>query len=223
MKLIKGLLIGLAMLTLSACTNPTSDVPFNSFGQIVANSVVEVSDANRDLRVCWMAAGAIEVMTDLAQKGGNAQEALGNLYLLQGAIDKARRMNTLWVETDSADVALLFAKVLKDVGRSRLSQVLLSSPTIGNFLNVTKRTIILTVKGHAVLKDINNVLKGVEDGSIDKVDAWWACGDRTEMNRNSLRMMLGLTVSSAPEQWGPQGGTDFAEGWSGLTMGRPIV
>ncbi len=205
MNVIKCLLVGIAMLTLSACANTTGDVPFNSFGQKVAESVVEVSDANRDLRVCWMAAGAIEVMTDLAQKGGNAQEALGNLYLLQGAIDKARRMGTLWVETDSADVALLFAKVLKDVGRSRLSQVLLGGPTIGNFLNVANRTLILTVKSHAVLKDINNVLKGVESGAINKVDAWHACEDRTAMNRNSLRMMLGLTVSSTE------------------TMGRPIA
>ncbi len=151
-----------------------------------------------------MAAGAIEVMTDLAQKGGNAQVALGSISLLQGAIDKARNLDPLWAETDAADVTLLFANALKAVEQSRLSQAFLGGPSIGNFLNMAKRTVVLTVKGRAVIKDINRVLRGVEGGVITKVAAWKACEDRTAMNRNSLRMMLGLTVSSLPEQWGTQ-------------------
>ena len=195
MTILKSLLIGFVMLILSACATPDGEVPLNPLGQKVADAVVDVSEDNRNLRICWMTAGAIEVMTDLAQKGGNAQETLSTLFLMQGAIDKARNVDVLWAETDAADVSLLFAKVLKDVGRSRLSQILLGGPTIGNFLNVSKRTVVLTVKGHAVLRDINRVLKGVEAGTIDKVEAWRACEDRTAMNRNTLRMMLGLTVS----------------------------
>ncbi len=216
MNMVKCILVGLAMLTLSACASTSGDIPFNSFGQKVAESVVTVSNNNRDLRVCWMAAGAVEVMTDLAQKDGNAYAALGSLSLLQGAIDNARQTDALWAETDAADVTLLFAKVLKDVGRSRLSQVLLGGPTVSNFLNVAKRTIVLTVKGHAVLKDINNVLRGVEDGTIDKVVAWRACEDRTARNRNILRMMIGLSVSSMEKSWGTETvelDLIFPDGW----------
>ncbi|KKM16544.1 hypothetical protein LCGC14_1684770 [marine sediment metagenome] len=169
MKLLKFLLVGLAMLTLSACATFNDEVPLGSFGQKVAESVVDVSKANRDLRICWMAAGAIEVMTDLAQRGGNAQVAFGSISLLQGAIDKARNLDPFWAETDAADVTLLFANALKAVEQSRLSQAFLGGPSIGNFLNMAKRTVVLTVKGRAVIKDINRVLRGVEDGTIDKV------------------------------------------------------
>lgn len=203
MNIFRSLIAGIAMLTLSACAMPSGEVPTSPLGQVVAETIVEVSDVNRDLRICWMAAGAIEVMTDLAQQDGGAQDALGGLTMLQGAIDKARNTDTLWAETDAADVSLLFAEVLKEMGKSRLSQILLGGPTVGNFLKVAKRTVILTVKGRAVMNDINSVLNGVEDGTITKVEAWKACEDRTATNRNSLRMMLGLTVSST-ETFGTQ-------------------
>lgn len=211
MNMIKYLFVGLAMLVLSACASPTGEVPFNSLGQKVAEAVVDVSDENRGLRICWMAAGTIEVMTDLAQRGGNAQVALGHLLLLQGAIDKARMTDPFWIETDTADVDLLFAAVLKDVGKSRLSQILLSGPSLSSFLNVAKRTIVMTVKGHAVMRDINRVLQGVEDGNITKADAWKSCENRTAMNRNTLYMLTGITVLSSTSFVSPMlvGETDF--------------
>ena len=195
--MIKALFIGLCMLALSACANIEVDgkVPLSPLGQQVADTVVDVSDQNRDLRVCWLAAGAVEVLTDLAQRGGDSQLALGHLMLLQGAIDKARMTDPFWVETDTADVALLFAGVLKAAGKSRLSQILLGAPTVSNFLNVTKRAIVLSVKGHAVMRDINRVLQGVEDGIYQKADAWTSCENRTAMNRDTLHMLTGVPVS----------------------------
>lgn len=197
---IKCLIAGLLMLVLSACAAPgedTGQVPLGPIGQRVADAVIDVSNENRGLRVCWLAAGAVEVMTNLAFEEGDVWEALGHLVLLQGAIDKAHSIDPLWIETDTADVALLFAAVLKDVGKSRLSQILLGGPTLSNFLNVAKRTVILTVKGSAVMRDINRVLQGVEDGIIQKVDAWKACEDRTAINRNALYVLTGgHTLSS---------------------------
>ena len=193
----KAFLVGLAMITLGACAAATGGdgkVPLGSLGQRVADAVVDVSDENRDLRICWLAAGAIEVMTDMAQRGsGDAMQSLGHLMLLQSAIDKARMSDSFWIETDNADVALLFATVLKDVGKSRLSQILLGGPTVTNFLNVARRTVVLTVKGHAVMRDINRVLQGVEDGVIKKVDAWKSCENRTAINRNILYMLSGVS------------------------------
>ncbi len=201
---LKAGIAALMLLILTACAAPgtgTGEVPLGSLGQQVANAVIIVSDENRDLRVCWLAAGAVEVVTDLAQRGGNAKAALGHLILLQGAIDKARMADPFWIETDTADVALLFAAVLKDVGKSRLSQILLGGPTVTTFLDVAQRTVVLTVKGHAVMRDINRVLQGVEDGIIKKVDAWKACEDRTAMNRNTLYIMTGGSSLSSTSFW----------------------
>ncbi len=196
---LKTLLAGMMMLFLGACATANVDgkVPLGSLGQRVAEAVVDVSDKNRDLRICWLAAGAVEVMTDMAQRGGeDTMQSLGHLMLLQAAIDKARMSDSFWIETDNADVALLFAAVLKDVGKSRLSQILLGGPTVTNFLNVARRTVVLTVKGHAVMRDINRVLQGVEDGVIKKVDAWRACENRTAINRNTLYMLSGVSSTS---------------------------
>ena len=208
MTLIRSLFIGFCMLAVSACASATGGdgkVTLGSLGQQVADAVVNVSAENRDLRVCWLAAGAIEVVTDLAQLAGGVEaiQALGHLALLQGAIDKARMSDSFWIETDTADVALLFAAVLKDVGKSRLSQILLGGPTIANFLDVAKRTVILTVKGHAVMKDINRVLLAVEAGTIDKADAWKSCDDRTSLNRNVLWTLTGGVNLSSTETFAP--------------------
>jgi hypothetical protein len=228
MNTFKALFIGLCMLALGACSIVPNDgkIPLGSLGQQVAGAVVDVSNENRDLRVCWLAAGAVEVMTDLAQQAGGAEavRALGHLALLQGAIDKARMTDPFWIETDTADVALLFAAVLKDVDKSRLSQILLGGPTVTNFLNVAKRIMVLTVKGHAVMKDINRVLTAVEAGEMQKVAAWKACEDRTAMNRNTLRALTGGPTLSSTETMlpmpgfisggggtGPYGGTQTGE------------
>ena len=195
----KGFIVGLLLLTLSACATASGDgkVPLGSLGQRVADAVVDVSDENRDLRVCWLVAGAVEVMTDMAQRGGgDTMQSIGHLMLLQAAINKVRMSDSFWIETDNADVALLFAAVLKDVGKSRLSQILLGGPTVTNFLNVARRTVVLTVKGHAVMRDINRVLQGVEDGVIKKVDAWRACENRTAINRDALYMLSGVSSVS---------------------------
>ncbi len=201
---IRALFIGLLMLAVSACAVGDGKRVPGPLGQRVDDAVIDVSDENRDLRVCWLAAGAVEVMTDLAQRGGDIPTALGHLVMLQGAIDKAHLLDPFWIETDTADVALLFAAVLKDVGKSRLSQILLGGPTVSNFLNVAKRTVILTVKGHAVMRDINRVLKGVEDGVIQKADAWKSCENRTAMNRNILYMLTGVTTLSSTSFWEKQ-------------------
>ena len=130
-------------------------------------------------------------MTDLAQQGGNAELYLGKLMLLQNAIDKSRNSSALWKESDLADVALLFAHVLKDAGKSRLAQILLGGPTIANFINVAERTVILSVKGNAVIRDINNMLSGVKNGSLLSGDAWEACRVRIASNHGMLMILTG--------------------------------
>lgn len=167
---------------------------FGSLGQRVADAVVEVADEHRALRVCLLSAGAVEVMTDLAQYKGDAELAFGKLMLLQNAIDKSQHVSPLWMETDMADVALLFASVLKDAGKSRMAYILLGGPTVSNFLSVAKRATIITVKGRAVMSDINSMLTGVNTGTLKAEDAWAACNERMEMNRWVLMILTGGSV-----------------------------
>ena len=182
----------LSLFVVSGCANLDEGKPdYGSLGQKVADAVVEVRDEHRALRVCLLAAGAVEVMTDLAQYKGDAELALGKLILLQNAIDRSKRVSMLWFETDMADVALLFAKVLKDVGKSRIAYILLNGPTVSNFTYAAKRATIITVKGRAVLADINGMLRRVSEGTLDASLAWVACSKRMEMNRQVLMVLTG--------------------------------
>lgn len=189
----KGFIGGiLALFLISACsTTEDGKVPLGSLGQEVADAVVEVPAEHRALRVCLLSAGAVEVMTDLAQYRGNAELALGKLMLLQNAIDKSRNVSTMWIETDMADVAILFAGVMRDAGKSRLAQVLLGGPTVSTFLYVAKRATIMTVKGHAVMADINRMLTDVKEGTLIPGVVWEACEERMEMNRGILMVLTG--------------------------------
>lgn len=201
MNLVRSLFAGLAMLLAGACANVGEDgaVPLGGIGQQIAEAIVDVSPENQDLRVCWIAAGAVEVITDLAQRSGGeeAGRALGHLTMMQGAIDNAKLgSDSLWAETNTADVSLMFASVLKDLGKNRLSQILIGGPTLSNFLDVAKRTVVLTVKGHAVMRDLNRTLLAVEEGTLDKATAWAACETRMEQNRNTLKALTGgITLS----------------------------
>jgi len=177
-------------LFLAGCV-ATGQPNYGSLGQKVADSVVEVDEEHRSLRVCLLSAGVVEVITDLAQYKGNAELALGKLMLLQNAIDKSQNTSQLWLETDMADVAILFAGVLKDLGKSRIAQILLGGPTISNFLYVAKRATIITVKGRAIMSDINRMLGAVNKGTLDPAVAWAACNDRMEMNRGVLMILTG--------------------------------
>lgn len=202
---LRAIVIGLSMLALGACA--TADNPFGegSIAQRAADKLVTVKAENRDLRICFAASGAVEVLTDLAQRGGNPTAALGNLWKLQNAVDMSRDMDSLWIETDSADVTLLFAAILKDSGKSRLAQIISGGPTISNFLDIAQRAIVITVKGRAVMKDINNILTAVDAGTLDKEVARKSCEDRMAMNRAVLNLLTGGRVSELdliyPDGW----------------------
>ena len=190
---MRKLLAALAVALLAAGCAVSSDggAPLPALGHRVANALVEVKPENRDVRICLIAAGGIEVLTDLAQRGADVRLAIGNLMLLQNAVDGARDTDTLWGETDNADVTLLFARVLKDTVKSRFLEIIAGGPTISNLLGVVRRATVLTVKGRAVLLDINAMLKGVDDGTLDKARAWRACENRIVANRRVLEILTG--------------------------------
>lgn len=193
-KLIIGLVAGLLLLT--GCAGFGSGVDPTSLGAKIIDRVVPVADEYRSLRVCLLAAGVVEIMTDRVQTfdGTQAPDALGRLMALQGAIDTARMTKNLWMNTDMADVSFQFAKVLKNAGRERLGRILLGGPTLVNFINVAQRATLLTNKGEALLLDINSMLNGVNDGTLTEATVWTACEDRIAQNRRVLGTLSGARM-----------------------------
>lgn len=191
-KLALGLVAGLLLVTGCASIGGEGQ----SLPQKIVDQVVKVDDQYRSIRVCLLAAGVVEVMTDRVQTfdGTQAPDALGRLMALQGAIDTGRMANPLWMNTDMADVSFQFAKVLKDAGRERLGHILLSGPTLINFINIAERAALLTSKGDALLIDINSMLRGVNEGTLSEADAWTACEDRIAQNRRILGTLSGVRM-----------------------------
>ena len=193
---MKKFIIGLAasLFLLTACASIGGSGSPSSFSAKIADEVAPVDDQYRPLRVCLLAAGVVEVMTDRVQTfdGTQAPNALGRLMALQGAIDTAKMASPLWLNTDMADVSFQFSKVLKDAGREKLGRVLLGGPTLGNFINVAQRATLLTSKGDALLADINSMLRGVNAGTLPEADAWAACEERIAQNRRVLGTLAGV-------------------------------
>ena len=65
---------------------------------------------------------------------------------------------------------------------------------MSNFLDVAKRGAVLTVKGRALVKDINSMLSAVGGGVMDEAAVWRACERRMAMNRAVLTAISVLTV-----------------------------
>jgi len=193
MKLTIGLLAGLFLLAGCASLGGDNDPIISAR---LADKVVEVDDQYRPLRVCLLAAGIIEIMTDRIQvfDSSQAPEALGRLIALQGAVDKARFADPLWINTDMTDVALMFAGVLAKAGQNKLSRILLGGPTISNFLDVAARATLQAAKGDALLFDINIMLNGVEAGTYTKDQIWNACEKKIAENRLILNTLSGVSL-----------------------------
>ncbi len=162
----------------------------------IADKVVMVEEQYRPLRVCLLAAGVVEVMTDRVQTfdGDQAPQALGRLLSLQGAVENSKMASKFWTNTDMSDVSYQFAVLLKEVGQDRLSRILLAGPTIGNFANVAARATLLATKGDALLADINSMLSGVSDGTFTEEEVWAACESRMEQNRAVLESLSGARM-----------------------------
>ncbi len=160
----------------------------------LADNVIVVSDQYRPLRVCLMAAGVVEVMTDRIQvfDSSQAPEALGRLQALQGAVDAAQISNHLWLNTVMTDVALQLAAVLGNAGHEKLSRILIGGPSVGNFINIAQRATLLVAKGDAILLDINNMLKRVEANTLKEQTIWDACRERMNHNRLVLSILSGV-------------------------------
>ena len=187
----KGVTFGALMLLVTACVGNVGNL---SLTGKLADKVAPVATEYRAVRVCLMAAGIVEVMTDRIQMydGAAAPEALGRLVALQGAIDTAPGANALWSNTDMTDVSIQFARVLKDAGKEKLGRILMGGPSLLNYLNIASRALLLTAKGEAVLLDINAMLTGLDNKVYKEQEIWDACESRIATNRRVLSILSGI-------------------------------
>ncbi len=167
-----------------------------SLAQDFADNFVKVKPEHRAIRVCLFAAAAVEVMTARVRMfdAQQAPAALGRLRALQGAAARAHTANSDWFNSDMADVALTFSRVLRDAGQERLATILLGGASLKTFVDVAKRAVIFTVKGEAALRDIRALLNSLEKGERDVESVWTTCSARMQTNGRILNAMAGVPV-----------------------------
>lgn len=186
----------LSLFLLGACTSD-----YESVSSRVGNQFVEVEDQYRPLRVCLLAAAATEVMTDRIQlfDAEEANEALGRLIMFQTIVAHSKTTSPLWPNTDMADISLTFARVMDDAGVDFVLGTVTSGLDISTFLGATKRVVVLSVKGTALLRDIDLMFAGLTDDA-DNVSGlptytedqvWDACHERMAANEKVLNAMIG--------------------------------
>lgn len=192
--------LALSLLLLGGCAaigdiqEDTSFTEQPALSTTLADKIVSVSNEHRPLRVCLIAAGVIEIMTDRIQVFDSTQapEALGRLVTLQAAVNSARLADPLWMESDMTDVAFQFAHLLREVGEERLSATLAGGFSVSNFIEVSGRTLLVSAKGRAVLTDINNMLSSMDSGTLTETNVWKACNERIDQNKHVLEVLGGV-------------------------------
>ena len=193
MKFGRPIVLALSLvLGLSSCASIGDDT--QAITAKVADKVAMVSEVYRPLRICLMAAGIVEVMTDRVQvfDSSQAPEALGRLLSLQAAVAEVRFADPVWLNTDMADVSLRLADVLHGAGHEKFARFLSGGPTLSNFHDVAQRATLLAVKGDAILLDINTMLEMVDNGIFSEDRAWTACNSRIEKNKRALEALSGV-------------------------------
>lgn len=169
-----------------------ADAP-KSPSQAAADRLVPVPDEYRPLRVCLFAAMAIEIMTDRVRlfEPARGAETLGRLMALQGAADRARQPDPMWLNADMTDITFLFARVVFDATEDRILGYFKRGLSIDAVLTSARRVAAQTLKGAAMLRDVDAMVKGLVDETYNEQQIWDACGARMARSRAILGTLTG--------------------------------
>lgn len=162
--------------------------------ELLADRIVAVPAEYRPLRLCLLSTLAIELMTDRVERfdPDQAEATLGRLVKLQGLVETARAGDPLWINADMADAALTFGRILIDLGQERLADYVLSGLSVQTFVEGARRVSVQTIKGIAMLRDIDAMVARLADGTLAEGQAWAACDARAEANRAVIEALLGV-------------------------------
>ena len=161
--------------------------------QAAADRLVPVPPQYRPLRVCLFAAMAIEIMTDRVRLFDPARgaETLGRLMALQGAADRARQADPMWLNADMTDITFLFARVVFDAAEERILGYFKRALSIDAVLTGARRVAAQTLKGAAMLRDVDAMVRGLLDDTYSEQQIWDACATRMARNRAILTTLTG--------------------------------
>jgi len=168
-------------------------------GELVADKFIEVDAKHRPLRVCFMAAIAVEIMTDRVRlfDPSKVDTAIGRLLIFHSLADRARKADPNWMNADMADVAMSFASLLREAGQEKMARILFEGPTISNFIDIAARVSVTNFKGAAMYRDMDAMFDKLASGDMGTNQAWAACETRFNRNREVLK---GLSQVQVPSQ-----------------------
>jgi hypothetical protein len=185
----KILMAAFAALILMGCT--ASDP---GLAQVAVDEALPVAEEHRPLRICLISAMSVELMVDRVRlfEPSKAEETLGRLLTLQGAMEDARMADPMWRNTDMADVLFTFSSVVTDTVRERARGYLSRGLSAGSVITGAKRVSAQKVKAHAMLRDIGIMMDSMVAGKVTESELWLACESRVAHNERRIRNLLGL-------------------------------
>jgi len=162
--------------------------------QKVADQIVEIPAQYRGLRVCLFATMMVELGTDKVRllEPTLVNEVRGRLEALQGAAEAARDVDPLWINTDMANITFTFARVVFATSRERARGYLKRGLSINAVLIGARTVAAQTLKGGAMLQDVNAMVAGLVAGTYTEPQIWTACLTRMEKNRKTLNVLAGM-------------------------------
>ncbi len=192
-----------AALFLSACVGVTPGALRHAADQSkgpaqeLADKIVQVPAQYRPLRVCLFVALAGEVMKDrvLLYDPGKASEVLGRMLALNGAVETARGAAGAWLNADMADVSIMFAAVLADLGESRVTSILTAGLSPSAVIGGMRRAAVTTVKGAAMLRDIDAMVADLTADRVGEQAVWDSCLQRIKSNQTVLLALTGARLT----------------------------
>lgn len=159
--------------------------------------------ADRAARACMILGGVAEIMTDrvVTYDTDYAATAFGNIAVLEGAFSSWKSADPIYFETDLAYIKLRVTRMLIDAGRARVENLI---GIVGGGFNISgalERAAVVarqTELSQAYVKDLRNVVAGLNAGTLDADGVEAACLARFARNKARLAVLVGVSTPVVP-------------------------
>ncbi|WP_119304971.1 hypothetical protein [Dongia deserti] len=157
-----------------------------------------IGPEHRGVRLCMIASGVIEVMTDRVTHGdaAYAETAAGQITRIKAVLGNLDTSDgNIWFETDVKIVTLELASVIVDATKSRVASLLGNLAGGINVPGVLDRAGIAARQGvlaDGVVRDVKRVVADIAAGRLTAEAARDGCGQRIDKNRARIEAILGV-------------------------------
>ncbi|WP_119301126.1 hypothetical protein [Dongia deserti] len=152
---------------------------------------------HRGVRLCMIASGVVEVMTDRVTHGdaAYAEAAAGQITRIKAVLDNLdTSAANIWFETDVKIVTLELAGVIVDATKSRVAGLLgnfaggVNVPGVLDRAGIAARQAVLA---DGIVRDVKRVVAEIGAEKLDLEVATAGCEERIEKNRKRIGAILG--------------------------------